>query len=108
MAVAGGEVAELVFEALADPTRRRVLELISERGEASASSLARELPVTRQAIAKHIELLARAGLIDSRRSGRELLFRPTPEPMSEAMRWMSAVGSRWDSRLARLERQLGS
>ncbi|UJA19112.1 helix-turn-helix transcriptional regulator [Thermoleophilia bacterium SCSIO 60948] len=106
MAVAGGEVAGRVFDALSDPTRRTIFELISERGEASASALARELPVSRQAVAKHLELLAEAGLVSSARSGRELLFRPTPEPMSEAMRWMSAVGSRWDARLERLGRQL--
>ncbi len=100
--------ADAVFAALADPTRRQLLALLGERGEASATDLARELPVTRQAVQKHLGLLAAASLVDTRRSGREVLYRPTPAPMSEAMAWMAEVGSAWDSRLAALERQLAA
>ncbi len=97
-----------VFAALSDPTRRRVLELIGERGETSASQLAATLPVTRQAIQKHLASLAAADLVADRRSGREVLYRLTPAPMSEAMSWMAAVGGQWDERLAGLQRHLAA
>jgi DNA-binding transcriptional ArsR family regulator len=99
--------ADLVFAALADPTRRDVLELIGDRGEASATQLARELPVSRQAVNKHLASLAAAGLVAERRNGREVLYRLTPAPMSEAMTWMATVGGEWDRRLGALRRHLG-
>jgi DNA-binding transcriptional ArsR family regulator len=95
--------ADAVFSALADGTRR---DLFARRGEASATDLARELPVTRQAVQKHLSLLADAGLVATRRSGREVLYHPTPGPMSEALEWMAEVGHQWDERLAALDRQL--
>jgi DNA-binding transcriptional ArsR family regulator len=82
--------ADAVFGALSDGTRR---------------DLARELPVTRQAVQKHLGTLSDAGLVAARRAGREVLYRPTPAPMSEAMAWMAEVGGQWDERLAALERQ---
>ncbi|MEA2332602.1 MAG: hypothetical protein QOH58_2740 [Thermoleophilaceae bacterium] len=97
--------ADAVFSALSDGTRRRLLTLLGERGEASATDLARELPVTRQAVQKHLGTLSEAGLVAARRSGRAVLYRPTPGPMSEAMAWMAEVGGQWDERLAALERQ---
>lgn len=97
---------DLVFAALADPTRRDVLQLIGDRGEASATQLAAELPVSRQAITKHLGGLAAAGLVAERRNGREVLYRLTPAPMSEAMSWMAEVGGEWDRRLGRLRRHL--
>jgi DNA-binding transcriptional ArsR family regulator len=100
--------ADLVFAALADPTRREVLELIGARGEASATQLARELPVSRQAVNKHVASLSAAGLVAERREGREVLYRLTPAPMSEAMGWMARVGGEWDTRLARLRRHLAA
>jgi DNA-binding transcriptional ArsR family regulator len=99
--------ADDVFAALSDPTRRAVVELIGDRGEATASELARELPVSRQAVHKHLTSLAAAGLVEDRREGREVRYRLTPAPMSEAMSWMAAVGGQWDARLARLRRHLG-
>ena len=100
--------ADAVFGALADGTRRHLLALLGERGEASATDLARELPVTRQAVQKHLGTLSGAGLVSARRSGREVLYRPTPAPMSEAMAWMAEVGGQWDERLAALERQIAA
>jgi len=100
------DTADAVFLALGDPMRRRLLTLLGRGGEASATDLARELPVTRQAIQKHMSTLSAAGLVAARRSGREVLFRPTPGPMSEAMAWMAEVGGQWDERLAALERQI--
>jgi DNA-binding transcriptional ArsR family regulator len=98
--------ADAVFGALSDPTRRRLLSLLDDRGEASATELARDLPVSRQAVVKHLGALAGAGLVASRREGREIRFRPTPEPMSEAMAWMTTVGAEWDDRLSKLQREL--
>jgi DNA-binding transcriptional ArsR family regulator len=100
--------ADEVFTALSDPTRRAVLELIGDRGDATASELARELPVSRQAVQKHLSSLAAAGLVADRRAGREVRYRLTPAPMSDAMSWMTSVGGQWDDRLAALERHLGS
>ncbi len=95
-----------VFGALSDATRRNLFARLGELGEATATDLARELPVTRQAVQKHLGLLSDAGLVAARRAGREVLYRPTPAPMSEAMAWMAEVGGQWDERLAALERQL--
>jgi DNA-binding transcriptional ArsR family regulator len=95
-----------VFAALADPTRRTVMGEISARGSATATELAVPLGITRQAVAKHLGVLADAGLVDSRREGRETRYRPTPAPLGEAISWMTHVGSAWDDRLAALERQV--
>jgi DNA-binding transcriptional ArsR family regulator len=99
---------DAVFGALADPTRRRVLALLGTRGEASATDIARELPITRQAVQKHLGNLSEAGLVEGRRTGREVRYRPTPAPMSDAMAWMAGVGAQWDERLAALEHRLSS
>jgi DNA-binding transcriptional ArsR family regulator len=98
--------ADSVFEALSDPTRRDVLALVGERGSANATELARDLPVSRQAVQKHLTSLAGAGLVASDRQGREVRYRVTPAPMSDAMAWMAAVGGRWDERLDALRRHL--
>lgn len=95
-----------VFAALADPRRRELVTLIGERGSATATELARELPVSRQAVQKHLGGLAAAGLVASRREGREVRYRLTPEPMSDAVSWMAEVGARWDERLANLARRV--
>ena len=100
--------ADAVFAALSDGTRRNLLALLGSGGEASATDLARRLPVSRQAVQKHLGTLADAGLVAARRSGREVLFRPTPAPMSDAMAWMAEVGGQWDERLAALERQIAA
>jgi DNA-binding transcriptional ArsR family regulator len=97
-----------VFAALGDPNRRYLLESLSAQGRATASQLSLELPVTRQAVAKHLALLEQAGLVSSERSGRELHYRVTPEPLAEAITWMTRVGGEWDARLARLRRHLSS
>jgi DNA-binding transcriptional ArsR family regulator len=93
--------SDAVFAALADPTRRRVLRLVAERGPASATLLERELPVTRQAVAKHLVVLSRAGLVAGRRTGQEVRYALVPEPLDEASKWIAEVGSLWDDRLAR-------
>ena len=99
--------ADAIFGALADPTRRRILSLVAERGNATASGLARELPISRQAIQKHLASLEAAGLVKAAREGRERVFRATPAPLSDAVGWMAEVGAQWDDRLAALRRHLG-
>jgi DNA-binding transcriptional ArsR family regulator len=105
-AAGAGQAADAVFAALSDGTRRSLYSLLGQHGEATATDLARELPVSRQAVQKHLSTLAGAGLVATRRAGREVLYRPTPAPMSEALAWMAEVGSQWDERLAALDRQL--
>jgi DNA-binding transcriptional ArsR family regulator len=95
-----------VFSALADPTRRSVLQEVASRGSATATELAVPLGITRQAVAKHLGVLSDAGLVDGQRAGRETRYRPTPAPMGEAISWMAEVGGRWDDRLAALERSV--
>lgn len=95
-----------VFHALSDPTRREVVRLLSEHGEMSASALARELPVSRQAVAKHLAVLRDAGLADVQREGREARYRFEPAPLGDAISWMAEAGARWDARLERLRRTL--
>jgi DNA-binding transcriptional ArsR family regulator len=95
---------DAVFAALSDPTRRHVLDEIGRRGGATATELAADLPVTRQAVAKHLGVLAGAHLVDASRSGRENRYRVTPAPLGDAIDWMAQVGAEWDTRLARLRR----
>jgi DNA-binding transcriptional ArsR family regulator len=90
-----------VFGALGDPTRRHIVESLA-RGEASATQLAADLPVTRQAVSKHLTALREAGLVESRRQGRETLYRVNAEPLDAAAAWIVRVGGEWDARLARL------
>ncbi|MFL5903290.1 MAG: ArsR/SmtB family transcription factor [Solirubrobacteraceae bacterium] len=93
-----------VFAALADPTRRAILERVASSGDATPTALAAELPVTRQAVAKHLAALEGAGLVAGRRVGREHRYAPRPAPLAEAAQWMARVGGEWDERLARLGR----
>jgi DNA-binding transcriptional ArsR family regulator len=95
-----------VFAALGDPTRREVLEHVATRGEVTATELAAAMPITRQAVAKHLGVLADAGLVESRRAGRETRYAPTPEPLGDAIAWMADLGAQWDTRLARLKRSV--
>jgi DNA-binding transcriptional ArsR family regulator len=97
--------AGAVFGALADPTRRTLLAAIADQPQITATELAAELPISRQAVLKHLGALAEAGLLDRRRAGREVRYRVTPAPLSDAVSWMAEVGAEWDERLAGL-RQL--
>ena len=93
-----------VFAALADPTRRAVLRGVADDGPCTATELATRLPVTRQAIAKHLGVLQAAGLVTTERAGREQQFSVTPGPLLEAGAWQTRTGSAWDDRLGRLQR----
>jgi DNA-binding transcriptional ArsR family regulator len=99
---AGRGGVDAVFAALADATRREVMAALAREPSLTASRLAGELPVTRQAVAKHLAALDRAGLVRSSRAGRETRYELTPAPLGDAMEWMTAVGARWDASLARL------
>jgi ArsR family transcriptional regulator, cadmium/lead-responsive transcriptional repressor len=90
--------------AIADPSRRRVLDRIVEVGEASASSVADEMPFTRQAVAKHLAVLEDTGLVTRRRDGREVRFRVDPERLNDATRAMVTIAAGWDRRLQAIKR----
>jgi DNA-binding transcriptional ArsR family regulator len=96
-----------VFGALSDPTRRALLATIAEHPATTATELAAQLPISRQAVVKHLTALTDAGLLDRTRSGREVRYQFTPAPLSDAVDWMTAVGAEWDERLALLRRQIG-
>jgi DNA-binding transcriptional ArsR family regulator len=95
-----------VFGALADPSRRHVLMTLSARPDATQHELSAELPITRQAVSKHLATLRHAGLVEAERRGRETHYRLTPEPLERAAAWMVEVGAEWDRRLASLRRLL--
>jgi DNA-binding transcriptional ArsR family regulator len=97
---------ERVFDALGDPGRRSLVVAVASRGSATATELAAELPVTRQAVSKQLVSLADAGLLRAHRAGRETRYEVTPEPLGDAVAWMVEVGGAWDDRLARLGRTL--
>lgn len=96
--------ADRLWAALGDPTRLRLLDLLLQRGEATASALAAELPMTRQGIAKHLLVLQRADLVHAQRTGRETRFALREERLAQAQQQMAQVASRWDERLARIKR----
>lgn len=94
-----------VFDALADPTRRRIVERLG-RAPASAGEIADGLPITRQAVVKHLAMLEEAGLVRGERDGRRVVFRLTPGPFAQAAGWMHDVGAAWDRRLDKLARRV--
>lgn len=98
----GGDADEL-WEAVTDPVRRRLLDMLLARGEATATSLAGELPITRQAVAKHLAVLQRAGLVEGRRSGREVRYSVSGRRLGDATRAMARVVAQWDERLSRIK-----
>jgi predicted transcriptional regulator len=99
------DAAGAVFGALADATRRQLLTTIA-RHPATATELAGELPISRQAVVKHLNALSDAGLLERVPSGREVRYRVTPAPLSDAVSWMAKVGGQWDERLAALAQTL--
>ena len=96
-----GAVVELCA-VLGDETRWQILTLLGTRA-ASASELARELPVSRQAIAKHLDLLAQVGLAERERAGREVRYRALGSRLTELAEHLETIGRGWDTRLARLK-----
>jgi DNA-binding transcriptional ArsR family regulator len=88
-----------LWETIADPTRRKLLDLLVARGRATATTLTADMPVSRQAISKHLALLQRVGLIDGHREGREVLYQVREQRLAEATTALSDVANRWDRRL---------
>lgn len=102
------DLEQRVFIALADPTRRFVIEKLSAGGTTTATELAEELPISRQAVSKHLKILEEANLVTTRQKGRERLYSLSPQPLSEAVGWVAAVNERWTSRLRALHDYLAS
>lgn len=90
--------------ALADPTRRRLLDLLAAQGAATATTLSGRLPVSRQAIVKHLAVLDAAGLVVGSRVGREVRYSLRPAGLNTTTRWMSSLAADWDLRLAAIKR----
>jgi DNA-binding transcriptional ArsR family regulator len=93
-----------LLAALADPTRRAVFERLNSKGPATASELAAEMPVSRQAIAKHLGLLDSVGLVDRREQGRLVVYSARVRPLRDVATWLETVGEEWDNRLERLKK----
>ncbi|WP_406394913.1 ArsR/SmtB family transcription factor [Streptomyces sp. NBC_00887] len=98
------EVVDSVLGALADPTRRRLLDLLAAQGEATATTLAEGLPVSRQAVVKHLAVLDAAGLVTGGRVGREVRYTVRPAALDATARWMATLATDWDRRLADIKR----
>jgi DNA-binding transcriptional ArsR family regulator len=94
---------EPVFGALADPMRSRVLETLAVRGAATATEVAEDLPVTRQAIVKHLGVLDRAGLVRWRKEGRDVRYEVQVARLRDVARGLDEIASRWELRLTRLK-----
>ncbi|MGD0603717.1 MAG: metalloregulator ArsR/SmtB family transcription factor [Streptosporangiaceae bacterium] len=100
-------IAAAVFAALAEPTRRGILSTLAARGPMTATDLAGLLPISRQAIAKHLELLAAAGLVLAEPGERRRIrYRVNAAPMAMAQSYLAALARDWDSKLTRLQRTL--
>ena len=100
-------IAEQVFAALADPTRRTILAALAAHGPSTATDLADRLPITRQAIAKHLALLADAGLVTAEPGERRRIrYRLCPAPVQVARQFLAALAHDWDGRLQALEGHL--
>lgn len=95
---------ERMLEAVADSSRRRVLDLLLTHGETTPTALAAELPFTRQAVAKHLAVLDRVGLVEGSKKGREVRYSVRPEHLDLAVRAMERVAARWDARLDTIKR----
>ncbi len=98
--------AALLFAALGDETRLALLRQLAQTGPASISSLAENFPCSRQAVTKHLQFLAGAGIIDGKRAGREHVWQLNQAGLAEARRCLDIIGRGWDDALGRLKAQL--
>ncbi|NYJ08124.1 ArsR/SmtB family transcription factor [Petropleomorpha daqingensis] len=101
-------VAEAVdddlWSAIGDPTRRRMLDLLLAGGDGTATTLSQQMPVTRQAVAKHLGVLDRVGLVRATPAGRERRYRVDEAQLERAVAQLTSVGAAWDARLQRIKR----
>jgi DNA-binding transcriptional ArsR family regulator len=100
---AGAGRIDQVFAALADPTRRQLLALLGGQASASATTLAGQLPVTRQAVVKHLAVLAESELVSRHRDGRQIVFTVRPERLVATASWMTTLAATWQQRLELLK-----
>lgn len=103
-AAAAERVDDELWSAIGDPTRRRMLDLLLAGGAGTATSLGEQLPVTRQAVAKHLAVLDRVGLVHATAAGREKRYRVDEAQLARAAAQLESVGSAWDARLRRIKR----
>jgi ArsR family transcriptional regulator, cadmium/lead-responsive transcriptional repressor len=101
---AAEKVDDDLWSAIGDPTRRRMLDLLLIDGGGTATTLGQQLPVTRQAVAKHLSVLDRVGLVQATPVGREKRYRVDDVQLARAVAQLSSVGSAWDARLRRIKR----
>ena len=99
------DLAQL-FAALGEPTRLNVVDRLRDGSEKSIASIATGLPITRQALTKHLKVLEAAGIANSRRLGRETVYRIDPLGLVTAERWIADVSSQWDSAIDRLKKHV--
>lgn len=104
MTAAGRTVDDGLWAAVGDPTRRQLLDLLLVGGRGTATALSDELPVTRQAVAKHLAVLDRAGLVHGVSEGRERRYQVDEAQLARAAAQLASVGSEWDGRLRRIAR----
>jgi len=93
-----------LWSAVGDPTRRRLLDLLLADGGGTATTLSERLPVSRQAVAKHLAVLDRVGLVQAAPSGRERRYQVDEAQLARAVAQLSAVGATWEARLRRIKR----
>lgn len=96
-------VDDELWSAIGDPTRRRIIDLLLADQPATATSLSDRLPISRQAVSKHLAVLDRVGLIEGTEAGRERHYRLDEAQLSRAVAQLAAVRSAWDARLARIK-----
>lgn len=94
---------EELVAAVTEPTRRQMLDLLLERGDSTATELAGSLPITRQAVSKHLTVLTRTGLVAGEKSGREMRYRLNVERLDQASRSLGELAATWDQRLGRIK-----
>lgn len=97
-------VDDELWSAVGDPTRRRMLDLLLSDGDGTATTLSQHLPITRQAVAKHLSVLDRVGLVQASPSGRERVYSVDQTQLARAVAQLSSVGAAWDARLRRIKR----
>jgi predicted transcriptional regulator len=93
-----------LWSAIGDPTRRRMVDLLLVDGAGTATTLSRQMPVTRQAVAKHLGVLDRVGLVRATPAGREKRYQVDEAQLARAVAQLSSVGAAWDARLQRIKR----
>ncbi|PKR84219.1 ArsR/SmtB family transcription factor [Heyndrickxia camelliae] len=101
------EIKHDVFQAVADPTRRKMLILLADR-EMPITSITEQFPISRTAVNKHLHVLANAGLVQSKKVGRETRYKLQPEPLKELQKWLSFFEKYWADKLSALKEYVES